>query len=187
MSNARRILDALDARLDGSVELTLYGRAALQLGFHRPLDEFALSKDVDGVLWTGQAEALAADTRFWEAVEEINHEMAAEGLYISHFFTEEQVVLRPCWREARRPIPGDWLHLDLYRLGDEDLLLSKLMRDDPIDRADARFIVSRTGLTREAILDAIRDARVPEIEEIQEQFALCSQALLRQLDGSPAL
>ena len=67
MSNARRILDGLDARLEQDVELTLYGRAALHLGFDNAPEEFAWSKDVDAVLWLGQAEELAERTGFWDA------------------------------------------------------------------------------------------------------------------------
>ena len=63
-SNAHRILTALGARLNADVELTLYGRAALHLGFPNPPAEFALSSDVDAVLWIGQAQALADQTNF---------------------------------------------------------------------------------------------------------------------------
>ena len=81
MTNAERILAELDQRLEASVDLTLYGRAALSLGFESPPAEFAQSMDVDAVLALGQA------------------------------------------------------------------LLSKLMRDDPHDRADALFIARRAGIT----------------------------------------
>ena len=64
-NNAARILEALDGHLDSAVELTLYGRAALQLGFADPLDEFAFSRDIDAVFWLGQAEELAESTNFW--------------------------------------------------------------------------------------------------------------------------
>ena len=64
MSNAESILGCLAAKLTSEVELTLYGRAALQMGFAAPPEEYALSRDVDAVLWTGQAEALDRDTNF---------------------------------------------------------------------------------------------------------------------------
>lgn len=66
VSNAALILSELDARLSGPVDLTLYGRAALHLGFPDAPPEYASSFDVDGVLWLGQAEDLAAHTNFWE-------------------------------------------------------------------------------------------------------------------------
>ncbi|MCB1070916.1 MAG: hypothetical protein KDL31_11225 [Kiritimatiellae bacterium] len=70
MSNAERILLALDRKLDQQVELTLYGRAALQLGFPQANPDYATSLDVD--LWLGQAEALLAQGSFWDAVESVN-------------------------------------------------------------------------------------------------------------------
>jgi hypothetical protein len=182
VSNARRILDGLDARLDQEVELTLYGRAALHLGFKNPPEEFAWSKDVDAVLWLGQAEELAERTRFWDAVTELNEELSEEGLYISHFFGEEQVILLPEWREQRVSIAGPWEHLRLYRLGDLDLLLSKLMRDDPIDRSDALFIVQRAGLSRDKLASILDRARIPDIPELHEQFEICRTRLLEAID-----
>ena len=178
MSPAKRILAALDGKLNCAVELTLYGRAAIQLGFDKPPAEAALSRDVDAVLWLGQAEELEASTNFWEAVDEINREFAGDGFYISHLFTEDQVVLRPEWRSSRSPIIGGWKKLTVWRLGDADLFLSKLMRDDPLDRADADFIVRQGRLNAEEIREAIRAARVPEVPEVREQFAQCIHRFL---------
>ncbi len=181
LKSAVRILHALDPLLDAPVDLTLYGRAALALGFPDPPEEYAWSRDVDAVLWTGQAEELNEKTNFWDAVDKVNRALAGEDLYISHFFEEDQVILRPQWKQERIRIPGPWKNLDLYRLGDLDLLLSKLMRDDPIDQADARFIVSRAGLDRGQIEQAIRSARVPDIPEILEQFQRASRRLLASM------
>lgn len=178
MTNAETLLEAVDSRLNAPAELTLYGRAALQLGFPHPRSEFALSRDVDAVLWLGQAEDLASHGNFWKAVEEVNRLFADQELYISHFFEESQVVLTPNWRNKRMPIRGSWNNLNLFRLGNEDLFLSKLMRDDPLDRADALFIVDAAPLTQEQIQVAIRSARVPAIPEIEEQFRLCSRRFL---------
>ncbi|MSR65318.1 MAG: hypothetical protein EXS18_05995 [Verrucomicrobiae bacterium] len=88
------------------------------------------------------------------------------------------MILLPAWRSNRVRIDGPWQHLSLYRLGDVDLFLSKLMRDDPIDQADVRFIVERAKLTQPQIETAIRHARVPAIPDIQEQFAICSKRFL---------
>jgi hypothetical protein len=44
MTNAERILRRLDDLLSGPVHLTLYGRAAMLLGFPKPKPEFARSK-----------------------------------------------------------------------------------------------------------------------------------------------
>jgi hypothetical protein len=181
MNNAERILTALDRRLNSRIELTLYGRAALFLGFESPPQEYALSKDVDAVFWKGQAEILLETTNFWEAVNEVNKELADQELYISHFFEESQVILRPNWREQRVKIHRSWNNLILYRLGDIDLLLSKLMRDDPIDLEDALFIYEHGTLDTETLKHAFQEARIPDILEIKKQFDLASQRFLKSI------
>ena len=181
MSHAEQILTALDRKLDRNVDLTLYGRAAIHLGFENAPHEVALSRDIDAVLWLGQAEDLLAETNFWQAVDQINNELADQELFISHFFTEDQVILRPDWKEHRVSLSGRWSRLSLYRLSDLDLLLSKLMRDDPIDQADARFIVSAANFQRHEIEAALLAARVPDIPEIQEQYELSTKRLLCSL------
>ena len=181
MTNALLILHALDDLLNAKVELTLYGRAAFHLGFPEwHGQEFLQSRDVDAVLWLGQAEELNKKTNFWEAVEEVNRRLAERELYISHFFTENQVVLTSEWRRQRTPLEGEWHHLNLYRLGNIDLLLSKLMRNDPLDQNDALFLAHTANLSGEEIKRAIREARVPLVPEIQEQFAIASQIFLKK-------
>lgn len=175
MNHAATILCALDRNLRSPVELSLFGRAALSLGFENPPAEFGQSLDVDGILWDGQAEALLEKTDFWPAVDATNIELADAGLYISHFFQERQIVLTAGWRTRRLPLKGAWTRLTLFRLGDEDLFLSKLMRFDPQDLADARFIATRAGWTPAQIGAILREARMPDIPEIREQFELCSR------------
>lgn len=181
MNNAEIVLNALDQALTSNVELTLYGRAALQLGFDRPLPEFAVSRDVDAVLFLGQAEQLNEETNFWEAVDEINKDLAEQELYISHFFVEDQVILSTNWKDNKCVINGDWRHLDIYRLGNADLLLSKLMRDDAIDLQDALFIVDRAGFSQSEIRAILNSAVIPDVPEIVEQFDLASKRLLSTL------
>ena len=179
-SNAHRILTTLDGFLDSNVELTLYGRAAICLGFPTAPEEVAHSRDVDAVLWTGQAEELAERTNFWEALEKTNAALAADGLYISHLFVEDQVILRRCWRDCRAAIAGPWEKLRVSRLGDLDLLLSKLMRDDPQDLCDALTIAAAAPLSGEEISAALSEAIVPALPELEEQFAICRTKFLQR-------
>ncbi|MBU4198566.1 MAG: hypothetical protein KKE37_07065 [Verrucomicrobia bacterium] len=178
MNNAETILRALDKHLTARVELTLYGRAALQLGFSKPPSEYAQSMDVDGVFWMGQAESLMRIGNFWEAVEITNRELAPQGLYISHFFEESQLILTAQWRQQRMPINGSWQNLCLMRLSDQDLFLTKLMRYDPLDLGDAQFILERSGMTRQDVRALLEKARIPDIPEIRKQFSLCSKTFL---------
>ncbi len=178
MSPVEVILQALDRRLDGPVEMTLFGRAALVLGFKQAPEAFALTRDVDAVLWLGQAEELLERTNFWEAMEKANQELRGQELYVSHLFTESQVVLTRAWRERRVALPGSWRHLRLWRLGDGDLLLSKLMRDDPIDLADATFIATAAGFSAGDIRGVLEAARIPDSPEVAEQFHAAAARLL---------
>jgi hypothetical protein len=180
VNNAERILSALDDKLNTTVELTLYGRAAFVLGFKDAPEEFAQSKDIDAILWIGQAEELAQTTNFWEAVEEVNRMFRDQELYISHLFEEDQVVLTPEWKHQRVRINRFWKKLTVYRLGDADLFLSKLMRNDPQDMADAKFVMEQAGWNRSDISHIISLACVPDIPEIREQFVICTAHFLRQ-------
>ena len=179
--NACIILEELNARLEDRVELTLYGRAAIQLGFPNPPRDTLLSLDVDAVFWLGQAEQLNETTNFWEAIDQVNKQLGRQGLYISHFFTEDMVVLRPGWREERKPISTAWSKIALYRLSDVDLLLSKLMRDDPQDQQDAWFILQSASLSMEDVQRAVQEARVPNVPELEEQFERASARLMKRL------
>ncbi len=180
MSNAERLLSRLDELLDTNVDLTLYGRAALLLGYADPKREYALSLDVDAVLRVGQAEELERSGNFWEALEQINDEFEDNGLYMTHLFDEDQVVLRPTWRDERVAIVRPFRRLTLYRLADADLMLSKMMRYDPTDLDDLAFVVARSGFAPPDVAGIIGQARLPDSEEIREQVGLCRAWLVRQ-------
>ena len=80
MNNARTILDLLDSNLDSKAEMTLYGRAALSLGFNNAPTEFGQSMDVDAILAVGEAESLLETTNFWSAIEKTNESLGESGL-----------------------------------------------------------------------------------------------------------
>jgi len=186
MTNAEQILNRLEQRLTNRVEPTLYGRAALVLGFPDAPEEYAYSQDVGIVLWTGQDEELERSSNFWDALEATNQDLADTGRYMTHLFEEDQVVLSPTWKENRVRLLGSWRQLLLYRLSDMDLLLSKLMRDDPIDHADALFLAKKANLGCSEVQRALEQARIPAIPEIEEQFALASRRLLERLNAEPS-
>ena len=179
MSNAERILHRLDELLNAPAELTLFGRAAFQLGFADLPPEYGRSLDVDGVLWAGQSEQLLRETNFWTALEQLNEEFSSEGLFISHLFEEQQLILTPEWRAQRIVLPGAWQRLQVLRLGNGDLFLTKLMRFDPLDLEDARFLVHASDWDEHAIRDWFARARFPASPELREQFDLCVREILK--------
>lgn len=184
MNNAFKIISLLDQKLDAVIDLTLYGRAAIVLGFDNAPEECALSRDVDAVFRKGQAEELLETTNFWEAIESVNAALDKEGLYISHFFEEDQIILQADWRSHRKQINGPWEKISLFRLGDVDMLLSKLMRDDPVDLKDALFIHSSSGMDLETVQHAVRYAKVPPVPEIEEQFEIAARRFFKIIKSS---
>ncbi len=67
MNNPRRILETLDRHLTAPAELTIFGRAALALGFADSPARFAASQDVDAILPLSWLAAADANLDFWQA------------------------------------------------------------------------------------------------------------------------
>ena len=101
----------MDRHLARPTEITLFGRAALALGFADSPARFATTRDVDAILPLSWLEAEDQNLDFWEAQQKTNAELESEALYITHLFREFEIILRPNW--------------PTYRVGIE-LLLSKL-------------------------------------------------------------
>ena len=102
-NNPAEIMSVLDSLMDHEVSLVLYGRGALSLGFDQPRAEFLATQDVDAIIRLSQLDEIEGDTRFWDALDATNAQLAAKGLYITHLFGEEQVFLRPGMGAAYRP------------------------------------------------------------------------------------
>src|SRR5690606_33860313 len=107
-----------------------------------------------------------------------NEELEPSGLYMTHLFLESQVILSPSWLDHLEPIEMKNLNLlRLFRPSTGDLLLTKMMRVDPQDRQDLRFLCSH--LPHEFDLRGfLATARVPDVEEIREAFDVNSEWLL---------
>ncbi len=100
MTNAERILLVLDSHLDHEIQLILYGRAAIVLGFTDPPAEAARTLDVDAIIPISQVSAFQSDERFWKAQEATNSELKKYGLYITHLFEADQIFLRRDWENT---------------------------------------------------------------------------------------
>lgn len=170
-SYAEIILTRLSSYLDHPVELTLYGRAALALGFGANYKKAWASRDVDGIIPLTQLEAFTNDESLWAALDRVNLELEDQGLYITHLFQEDQVFLRPDWLAKRVRIPLELPNLILFRLASVDLILTKMMRgNDEEDLADIRFIIEADRITKAEIREAIRVVIIPAIDELREAF-----------------
>jgi hypothetical protein len=179
VNNPLTILQTLDRHLDHTVELTLYGRAALALGFptHAPRHETTL--DVDAIIPLAQLDALRADAQFWEARDATNAELAERGLYMTHLFTEADVFLQPDWLHRRLPIPHPFAHLKLLRPATLDLILTKMMRGaDPEDLADIEFLLKTEPVTSVDLRAAFERMRMPDIQELRDAFGAAKPKVL---------
>lgn len=181
MDNPSLILGALDKHLDHEVRLVIYGRAAVWLGFDVPPPETARTQDVDAIISTTQENELAADGRFWDAIEAANSELAARGLYITHLFSEREIFLRRRWHQTlvtvTRPVLR-WLRL--FRPATIDLVLSKMMRgNDPQDMADVGFMISHDCISEKQITEAFSQMKPINLVELRDAFARAKPVVLK--------
>ena len=178
MNHPEHILKTLDGHLHQATRLILYGRAALALGYPDAPATFHATMDVDAILPEVEMAAIEADEGFWVAIEKTNQELLASGLYITHLFSDQQLIIRPDWLNHLVPIPMQGLRLlELQRPSTDDLILTKMMRIDPQDRSDIRFLLPHSNINPDKLEDFLKAANIPDIAEIQEAFQSNSQWL----------
>ncbi len=172
MNNPEKILRTLDSHMRQNTRIVLFGRAALALGFDPPEATFGVTNDVDALLPSVDMASIERDEQFWNAIDATNRDLEPTGLYITHLFSDEQVVITRDWLARIVPISSDaYQHLRLFRPAGIDLLLTKMMRHDPQELEDVRFILRREGITRRQVSEAAAQARIPDVTEIREVFA----------------
>lgn len=170
MSNPLRILQTVDQHLTLPAEITLFGRAALALGYSPTPAHFHNTKDVDGILPLSWLQLADQHEDFWRAVQLVNTELEPDGLYLTHLFREVDVILQPDWFNRRVRIDVELKKLAVFRPATVDLVLTKMARADDDDLKDIQFLISTESLTREQLAAAFAHARVPDVPEIQELF-----------------
>jgi hypothetical protein len=168
------------------VELTLYGRAALALGFPSHDLRHETTQDVDAIIPLAQLDSLRADEQFWDARDATNEELAERGLYITHLFTEADVFLLPDWLDRRVPIPGSFTHLKLHRPATLDLILTKMMRGaDAEDLSDIEFLLKQEPLTEAELRGAFERVRLPDLQELRDAFRAAQPKVLSLVGPQP--
>jgi hypothetical protein len=186
MNNPLRILQTFDRHLAAPAEITVFGRAALALGFAPSPPAFAATQDVDAILPLSWLAAGDANLDFWEAQQRTNSELEPDGLYLTHLFRELEVILTPDWLSRRVRIPLKLPRLTVFRPATLDLILTKMGRGDENDLADIAFLLTLEPLTAEQICAEFARARVPDIPETQALFLAAQPkvlALARVRDG----
>lgn len=171
MNNPLRILLSLESKLTHNLDLILYGKAAIALGFPTPPDSSETTKDVDAIIPMAELLAFTENTGFWDALDNVNDELKKDGLYMTHLFQEDQVILSPDWHSKIVPIRLGFKQLRLHRPSTLDLVLTKMMRgDDPLDMEDVRFLLKSENIPVEDLKRAFGTARVPDLIELRDAF-----------------
>lgn len=178
MNNPLRILETLDRHLTKRAEITLFGRAALALGFPNSPAAFATTQDVDAILPLAWLAAEDQNLDFWEAQQKTNAELEPSGLYITHLFRELEIILTPDWLGQRVRVPVELQTMTVFRPSTLDLILTKMARGDENDLADIRFLLQQEAVSSEQIRAAFARARVPDVPEIQELFRAAQPKVL---------
>jgi hypothetical protein len=179
MNHPQIILRCLDSFLERETRIVLYGRAALALGFGGAGEHLAVTRDVAAILPALEMQAIETDEQFWRALDRTNRALEDRELYITHLFTDDQVILTPDWLSRIAPIDVDGLRwLRPYRPDAADLILTKMMRRDPQDLADIQFLLEHGKVGSTALERALLSARCPDLREIEEAFEALKPVVL---------
>jgi hypothetical protein len=178
MNNPLRIVQTFDRHLAAPAEITLFGRAALALGYTPSPASLAATHDVDAILPLSWLAAEDENLGFWEAQQRTNAELEPEGLYITHLFRELEVILTPDWLTGRVRVPLELRWLAVLRPATLDLILTKMARGDENDLADIAFLLEREPLTTDQLRVAFARARVPDIPETLNLFRTAQPKVL---------
>ncbi len=136
---AQLILETLDRHLHGPGTIRLLGGAALTLAYG--LDR--TTEDVDLLQDDAEMTALIEAAEFGEALQATNLELEPRGLYLTHIWGPEQLILSAGWRSRCRSVTLPTLkRLRVEALGPADLLISKLARADDGDLRDMEYLLS---------------------------------------------
>ena len=179
MSNPLRILQTFDRHLGGAAEMTLFGRAALALGFPGAPPRFHSTRDVDAILSFQWLSSQDENIDFWLAQQSTNAELSKDGLYLTHLFRESEVIIQPDWPARRVRLPLQLARLTVYRPAMVDLVLTKMARCDEQDLEDIRFLLSQEPTTPRELQAAFAHARVPDVTEIRQLFVAAQSKVLK--------
>jgi len=167
--------------------MTIFGRAALALGFASQSASFEATHDVDAILPLSWLNAEDQNLDFWQAQQQTNEELEPDGLYITHLFRELDIILTPDWLTKRVLIDLRLSRLVVFRPATLDLILTKMMRGDEADLADIRFMLSQEPFSQTELRSAFASARVPDAPEIAAIFAATLPKVLASAQSIPRL
>lgn len=178
MNNPLHILQTLDRHLTKPAEITIFGRAALALGFPNSPAASAATHDVDAILPLAWLAAEDENMDFWQAQQKTNTELEPTGLYITHLFRELEIILMPDWLTRRVRVPLNLKNLIIFRPSAIDLILTKMARGDENDFADIKFLLQQEAISTDQLRASFTRARVPNVPEIRQLFLAAQPKVL---------
>ena len=169
-TNPLKILKTLDSYLTEPIKLVVYGKSAIYLMF--PEDEKnGVTNDLDLIIPKVEISVFDKRLDFWDAVEKTNKELEHLGLYLSHIFDENQIILHPDWFKSKIENKIiNFKNLCVFTPNPLDLIITKMMRVDPQDRNDIRFIFEKACIQEKDLLQRIDGAVCPDVAEIKDAF-----------------
>jgi hypothetical protein len=174
---AALIVETLDRHLQGPGTIRLLGGAALTLGYG--LDR--VTEDVDLLQDDLEVQALIDTAEFGVALEATNTELEPKGLYLTHIWGPEQLILSTGWRERCRPVALSSLEkLRLEVLGPADLIISKLARADDGDLKDMQYLLA-THTTAAEVQGLLPSLTIPAV--FAETWPRAKASLLQLLSS----
>ena len=169
-SNPIKILKTLDSFLIEPIDLVVYGKSAIHLLFPKE-EKIGVTNDLDLIIPEVEISVFDKRLDFWDAVEKTNKELEHLGLYLSHIFDEHQIILHPGWFKSKIKIENISLkNISVFTPNPLDLIITKMMRVDPQDRNDIRFIFEKACIQEIDLLQHIDCAICPDVAEIKDAF-----------------
>ena len=169
-SNTRKILATLDKYLSSEIDLVVYGKSALHLLFEGDR-RISLTNVVDLIVPELQVQVFDKRIDFWDALEKTNQDLEKSSLYLTHIFDEKQIILHPSWYSNKVKIQTDELnYLNIFVPSPMDLILTKMMRVDPLDRSDIVFIFDNAEIKSQELRSYCMEAFCPDQAEIRDAF-----------------
>ena len=90
---------------------------------------------------------------------------------MTHIFDEKQIILHPNWYSNKVKIQTDELnYLNIFVPSPLDLILTKMMRVDPLDRSDIVFIFENAEIKSQELRSYCIEAVCPDQAEIRDAF-----------------
>ena len=172
---AELILETLDRHLAGPGTVRLLGGAALTVGYGLT----RATEDVDLLQDDGEVQALIDSADFGLALDAANAELEPRGLYLTHIWGPEQLILAAGWRARCRGVAMPSLRkLRLEVLSPADLIISKLARADDGDLSDMEYLLTTQTSVAEVEL-LMPTVQVPQV--FAESWPRARAALLELL------